>query len=382
MSKKNPTIWNADPHTIAKIEILKGYLAAWIRILGSTRRDETILYVDGFAGPGRYLNHNEGSPVAAVRVVRQAITELGPKFIAGAVQGAFIESDSKRFAELSNALDQFPQTPSAPILALECGFEEGMKTLRSRFPGPFNGEGPLFVFVDPFGATDVPFATIARCMESDTAEVLINLDADGAARIHLAKNNNRDNQLTDLFGTDLWRDALKGPDIGRMTLQILDLYKEQLRSIPGVRFVWSFAMRGGSDSLNYHLVFASKHPLGLGKMKEAMRSIDKTGFYAFSDAHIDQHVLFREDDSSFYAATLFQKFDGQSVTSDEVNVFALTETPFLNAKTMLALLERQQRLKVEMTPGCTRRTGDFPDDKIETLLFGKFGEHREQVPLL
>jgi hypothetical protein len=45
-------VWDADSHTIAKTEMLKAYLNAWFRILGMKRRGQTILYVDGFAGPG------------------------------------------------------------------------------------------------------------------------------------------------------------------------------------------------------------------------------------------------------------------------------------------------------------------------------------------
>ena len=53
-------------------------------------------------------------------------------------------------------------------------------------------------------------------------------------------------------------------------------------------------MRGKKDSLNYHLVFATKHALGMEKMKEAMRAIDRTGSYSFSDAHVGQRECFSE----------------------------------------------------------------------------------------
>ena len=64
------------PHTIAKIAILKGYLKAWFRILGARRPGELILYVDGFAGPGHYRNHDEGSPLAALRALRERLARL------------------------------------------------------------------------------------------------------------------------------------------------------------------------------------------------------------------------------------------------------------------------------------------------------------------
>lgn len=375
MSKKLPTVWDADAHTIAKIEILKGYLKAWLRILGKTQRGQTILYVDGFAGPGRYRNHSEGSPLAALRVADNALHELGEEFIARSFHGAFIESNRDRFAVLAETIAPFEGKQSLGITKMCCEFADGIERLQKEVPAPFRGEGPLFVFADPFGGTGIPFSTFATCMKGETAELLINLDADGIGRIFSAEsNNNRDEQLTELFGNECWKESLTGKgDLKRLSVQILDLYKKRLRSLPNVKFVWSFAMRGSKDALNYHLVFATKHPLGMEKMKEAMRAIDKTGSYSFSDAHVEQHVLFRDDDEETYAALLFKEFNGRTVTMDDVNEFALSETPLLNAKAMLALLEKAQRVQVETQGTQPRRAGSFPEEKIRALRFGQFG---------
>jgi len=64
MSKQLPVVWDAELRTVAKIAILKAYLNAWFRILGMKRPGQKILYVDGFAGPGRYRNYDEGSHLA------------------------------------------------------------------------------------------------------------------------------------------------------------------------------------------------------------------------------------------------------------------------------------------------------------------------------
>ncbi len=375
MPKNMPVIWDADPHTIAKIEILKGYLRAWLRILGSTKKGQTILYVDGFAGPGRYRNHEEGSPLAALRVAQDAIREMGRSFIAANLHGAFIESNRERFNALAETVAPFEGRPGLGITKLCCEFAEGIAQIRHEVPAPFRGEGPLFVFADPFGGTGIPFQTFAECMKGDTAELLINLDADGIGRIFAAEvNNNREQQLTELFGDESWQQALTaGRDLKRLSVQILDLYKQRLRGLPDVRFVWSFAMRGKKDALNYHLVFATKHPLGMEKMKEAMKVIDRSGSYSFSDAHAEQHVLFRDDDPETYAAALFREFDGSTITMEEARVFALNETPFLNAKAMLAVLEKQQRVQVQTKGVEVRRAGSFPEDKVEALRFGTFG---------
>ncbi len=383
MSKKLPLIWDAEPHTIAKIEILKGYLKAWLRILGSTRKGQTILYVDGFAGPGRYRNHDEGSPLAALRVAQAAIGEMGQKFIVSRIHGAFIESDPARFNVLAETLAPFEGRSGLGITKLCCEFADGIEKLRKEVPAPFRGEGPLFVFADPFGGTGIPFRTFAECMKGDTAELLINLDADGIARIFFAEgNNNREAQLTALFGDESWREVLTpGADLKRLSVQILDLYKRRLRSLPDVRFIWSFAMRGIKDAINYYLVFATKHPLGMEKMKEAMKAIDKTGSYSFSDAHVEQHVLFRDDDAETYAAALFREFDGRTITMEDARNFALNETPFLNAKSMLIVLEKQQRVQVEIQGKEPRKAGSFPDEKIRSLRFSQFGTTKHQGEL-
>jgi three-Cys-motif partner protein len=382
MSKPLPVVWPADPHTVAKIEILKGYLNAWFRILGSSRRGQTVLYVDGFAGPGYYCNHDEGSPLAAVRVAEKTVAVLGDKFIAARLHCAFIESDSERFKVLCETVAPFEGKRGIGITKKHCEFVDGIAAIRKEIPGPFCGEGPLFVFADPFGGTEIPFGTFADCMQGPTAELLINLDADGISRIFLAGNNKRDAQLTALFGSDCWRAALTElGDMKRLSVQILDLYKQCLRMLPGVRFVWSFAMRGKTDAINYHLVFATKHPLGMEKMKEAMQAIDGTGFYTFSDAHVEQLVLFRADNAEAYADVLFRAFAGKTISAHEAHEFALSETRFTNAKAMLAVLEKQGRLQVETVRNEPRRVGSFPEEKILSLRFGRFDVRPRQGEL-
>jgi three-Cys-motif partner protein len=375
MSKRLPVVWDADPHTIAKIAILKGYLQAWFRILGKSRRGQTILYIDGFAGPGVYRNHDEGSPLAALRVADATIQSLGEEFIAAQLHCAFIEDRADRFKVLTETVAPFVGKRGIGIALQQCEFVNGIKEVKKGLPGPFSGHGPLFVFADPFGGKGIPFDTFADCMKADTSELLINLDADGIGRMFSAENNNnRDSQLTDLFGNDCWRNELTARgDLKRLSVQILDLYKKQLRTLPGVKFIWSFAMRGGQDTLNYHLVFATKHPLGLEKMKEAMKAIDKNGSYSFSDAHVDQEPLFRDDKPEIYAEALFREFDGKTVSMEDVNIYALCETPFLNAKAMLAALESQSRLKVELRGIDKRKAGSFPENKVKSLQFGRFG---------
>ncbi|HKW32565.1 MAG TPA: hypothetical protein VJN92_06145 [Candidatus Acidoferrum sp.] len=51
MAKKLETIWRIDPHTQSKHTILRRYWEAWLPIM--TKYNQRVLYIDGFAGPGR-----------------------------------------------------------------------------------------------------------------------------------------------------------------------------------------------------------------------------------------------------------------------------------------------------------------------------------------
>jgi three-Cys-motif partner protein len=55
------------PHTKIKHEILKRYLDAWLPILGSWAG--RVVFIDGFAGPGRYSGGEPGSPVIALQTL-------------------------------------------------------------------------------------------------------------------------------------------------------------------------------------------------------------------------------------------------------------------------------------------------------------------------
>ncbi len=92
------TIWELEPHTAAKHEILRRYLQAWAPIL-SQGNFPHIVFVDGFAGPGRYSHGEEGSPIIAIRAVVEQ-----PRPIKAQVDFHFIELDPRR----SEHLERFP----------------------------------------------------------------------------------------------------------------------------------------------------------------------------------------------------------------------------------------------------------------------------------
>lgn len=340
--------------------------------MGWTKKNQEILYVDGFAGPGKYKNYDEGSPVAALKAAESAIATAGDKWEAGTIHCVFIEADKKRFGHLKEEINRWDGAKGIKIYPLEMTFQEGLAVLQKQLPQSFQRSHPLFVFIDPFGATGVPFSCVSEILKSSCSEVLINLDADGIARIFLAEDRaNYGETLNSIFGDSSWK-ALPGKEqpFPILCRAVLDLYKIRLRSLPKIRFVFTFEMQTSAGTLNYFLVFASQHPRGLAKMKEAMKTLDQAGNFCFADGNLHQPSLFRFDDPSIYSVRLLSRFKGQAIPYDVLEEFALNETPFVNPKGMLKHLEVNGLIQV-LSRDSKRRRGTFSQTENLRIRFQK-----------
>jgi three-Cys-motif partner protein len=106
------TRWPIEPHTQAKHLILARYLKAWLPIMASF--NGRIVYIDAFAGPGRYSKGEEGSPLIALKAL------LGNSMFDSArrrcnVVFFFIEEDQQRANALEEELSQLKSQTNFPL---------------------------------------------------------------------------------------------------------------------------------------------------------------------------------------------------------------------------------------------------------------------------
>ncbi|MEH2611326.1 three-Cys-motif partner protein TcmP [Bradyrhizobium sp. AZCC 1693] len=351
------TIWELEPHTAAKHEILRRYIQAWAPIL-SQGNFPHLVFVDGFAGPGRYSEGEEGSPVIAAKAV---INQLRP--IKAKVDFHFIELDEKRSDHLATEIGllTFPSNVSAKIhggRAFQDTFPEVWDSYASR---PGRSRPPTFVFIDPFGFK-IPFSNVVKVLSAPSCEVLITFMFEEINRF-LSQGQQPDN-FDDLFGCRDWREGID-IKLPRERVKFLhDLYQRQLTQAAGARFVRSFAMRNERNTMDYFLFFATNNELGLKKIKEAMWRVDESGTYTFSDAtDPNQSVLFSaEPNRELLKRLIVGKFEGTEVTASEIERFVVHETPFREThyKKVLQTLEGAERL-IPIDPPANRRRGTYAD---------------------
>lgn len=351
------SIWPIEPHTQAKLAILSSYLKAWFPIL-SLGGYERVIYIDGFAGPGRYEGGQDGSPILALKALSEQRASLTSKF-----EFHFVERDVNRAATLRENVDALRNSVGLPANAeiffydgqtFEEAYEAG---IRPRLVKHFNA--PAFALIDPFGWTGIPMSIVGELINRPATEVLVNFMFEEINRFlaHEAQPGNFDA----LFGGENWRAALAFSGTRRQQM-IHDYYRDQLRDVGGARFVRSFEMRNVKHAVDYFLFFATKSPKGLAKMKEAMWKVAPEGSFSFSDAtNPNQQTLFAaEPNREQLKRVILDRFSGQRIAVREIERFVVEETPFLatHYKKVLKELESLGVLVAPFPPP-GRRIGTF-----------------------
>jgi three-Cys-motif partner protein len=362
MGAPRTTTWDLEPHTRAKHEILRRYLQAWTPIL-SMGGFKQLIYVDGFAGPGRYANGEDGSPVIALKAAlahRDRIT--------ADVSFLFIERDVTRAKMLENVVADVdrPKNFHVKVVAGK-RFDEAFGEVLDFYVRRHRPLPPTFAFIDPFGWTGVPFQLVKTILSYSSCEVLLNFMYEEINRF--IGHPNQEKNLDSLFGTPNWRPIVGIEGAVERRAAIHGLYQSQLSS--GAKYVRSFEMRNQNDATDYFLFFASNNLTGLKKMKEAMWKTDEGGAFTFSDATITEQLQLFEPTPDLKARErlIVSRFSGREVSILEVETFVVESTPFREThyKSVLRDLEKRNAL-LAPSAKADRRRGTFGDPKMRVRI--------------
>ena len=332
------TIWDKDPHTDAKHQILEEYLKAWFPILA--RYNAKIMFIDGFAGPGVYSKGEDGSPIIALNTAvshPQSGTFNEIVFL-------FIEEDAKRFKILQETIGRkHPKLAAKFKCDLRCGeFARTIESLLNERSAKGESAPPTLVFIDPFGYSGMPMELVARLLSNSKTEVLINFMSGFMVRF---TDEQRAEVLNAVFGTEEWRKVKDIKDFYKREQFLVELYTRQLKAAAGAVYVRTFEMRNDKDMPEYHLIFGTKNVKGMEVMKDAMFKVDRRGMYRFSDQTLPGQTYMLDysgaDGWIAEAAQLvYQKFKGTTVRLVEVKDYVIGETPHRFRKKILEHLEK------------------------------------------
>jgi three-Cys-motif partner protein len=337
--------WDIEPHTLAKHKLLRTYWEKWLPIL--SKKNKHLNYVDGFAGPGYYTGGEDGSPVVILKASRDH--KLKPR---AAVTFGFIEVDKVRAKLLRDKLvKEFPpgNLPAKYVHFVEEGkFEDVLGAAIKKIQAGGGRLAPTFAFLDPFGYSGMPMASIRELLQFPSCEVLVTFMVGFEKRFLDPTHATANDQL---FGCDEWKGAI--PLAGQARVDFLvDLYRRKLHDFGGATYVRSFEICNSAGQTLYHLVFGTTHSEGMVQFKEAMFHVDKRGTETFSD-QTDPHMHTLLDymdkaDAPWIAdaANLtYQEFAGKSPSVREVREWVWIHSPYVWRKPIFDRLVSDGRMK-------------------------------------
>ena len=338
------TVWAIEEHTLAKHQILFGYLQAWIPIMASW--NGRLVIVDGFAGPGVYKGGEPGSPILALKAFLEhdAREQIGAELVY-----MFIEEDKARFDRLQSEIAKLGTLPDQVKLHLiNDAYENAFAAVLDQVDGQGRQLAPTFAFVDPFGYSQASMKLAGRFLQFGGCEVLAYVPFRFVNRF--VGRDGQEPALNSLFGTDRWKEALDLKGSERLQ-KLHDLFRDQLASAGGLKYVQSFEIITSKPNTGYHLFCGTTHIRGLQKMKEMMWKVDPlAGARLRASTTREQQPLFQADvDARPLEEGLRSKFGDRVFSFEEAELYTWTETPYLPThlrKLVLKPLEQSDRLEI------------------------------------
>ncbi len=351
------TLWKLEDHTLGKHFVLKNYMDAWLPIM--RRWNGRVLFIDAFAGPGKYEGGQDGSPIVALKSL---IEHSERQRMKGEINYIFIERDPERAMHLEDVVRQVERDvpTNCNITVHNSSFDEKLTEVLDSIDEQNKRMAPAFLMIDPFGVSDTPMNVIQRILANPKTEVYISFMYDAINRF---KDEPRlVPHLDGLFGSPEWRDGLGIVDGEERKDFFFGLYKQFLKNA-GAKHVLHFELYKG-ERLIYALFFATQHEKGCDEMKKAMWKTAPFGDFKFMSATANQFTLGLEPTSFAPLREALQDEFGQKgwVTIENVGEFVMGDktefhTGHLKRKT-LSPMERVGELEARSSAP-NRRRGSF-----------------------
>ncbi|KAB1108935.1 three-Cys-motif partner protein TcmP [Micromonospora aurantiaca] len=354
VSDSDTSKWDCPPHTKAKHDMLGRYLDGWFPILSSW--NGRVVFLDGFAGRGRYNDGAEGSPLVALRHLLDH--RYFPQMRHREFVFYFVEANRDNAESLLKEVEAF-KTERAPwpakvrVHVVNEKFDVTANSILDTLREQKRNLAPTFAFVDPFGYSGLPMDLLAALLSYPRSELFVNFMVGHVQRF--ITRDGQENAMRSLFGMDV-RDVLNGfSEEADRVEHLRAVYGRQLQERVGFDHVQSFAMLNSTGNIGYYLFHGTRHRAGVKLMKDAMWKIDPGGGFTFSDRLAGQDVLFTpEPDLRPLRAEILRHFSGrQGVPVSEIEWHAILYTPYreTHVRPVLRPLEQDGVIAVRRPAG-------------------------------
>jgi len=260
--------------SVFKHDLLRRYLPIYSGKTGSRSEGKAFVYLDGYAGRGRYEDGTPGSPEQIMRVAENQ-RRLGINH-----QLFFYEQDRKSFDVLAAVVSEYQQRGVRASVLREdtiLGLDDVLQAAAGV---------PLFLFLDPCGI-GLPFPALTRALTgSRTAiwpptEVLLNFSLEAVRRIGglVTVANSPEASLVRLdesLGGDWWREHFEHGVTDEAVGLVVAGFVDRMERATRMRVQTIPVRRAPTHKPVYHLVFGTRSPLGVWHFGDAVARATET----------------------------------------------------------------------------------------------------------
>ncbi|ADH87261.1 three-Cys-motif partner protein TcmP [Desulfurivibrio alkaliphilus] len=295
-------------HSIAKHEILRAYLLAYLRTLVSSPAQEVfrLTLVDGFAGGGVYKHAKKGgeiigSPFVMLQAVKEAeflINKDRHKKVRFLVDYFFIEQNVNTFEVLKHQLNErgYGKNIGDSIHLFRSDFLSESEKIFSFIRKKGRAARAIFL-LDQYGYSEVPITSIANLLYTlPGSEVIFTFSVDSF--INYASDNDCTIKVLNKIGlSNLFRDKSieeikKSNSKWRLFIQS-SLYQHLVQKC-GAKYYTPFFIRSSKGHGDYWLLHFSQQP----RARDVMTRIhwDKNNYFIhYGDSGLDMFNMLGYD---------------------------------------------------------------------------------------
>lgn len=353
-SNKDSFFKEQKEQSLVKSTIVSKYFGAWSKVIISTQKryptfPQKIAYIDLFAGPGRYEDGVQSTPI---KILKKAIidNDLRDRLVT-----VFNDKDEKNSQELEKVISELPDIDKLRFYPNVWNKEVGVNIVQE-----FEKMNliPTLFFVDPWGYKGLSLRLINSVLKDWGCDAIFFFNYN---RINMGLNNKLvEKHINALFGDDRCdrlRQNLKDLNSSEREMLIIEELCKALKEY-GSRFVLPFRFKNTKgERTSHHLIFISKEFRGYEIMKDIMASEssskkEEVASFEYNPGGSlpEQTLLFKL--SSAYTLDrlkreLLERYKGRRIKMIEIYNEHSIDTPFTKKNYKTALKELLNENKID-----------------------------------
>jgi three-Cys-motif partner protein len=315
-----------DKETKLKLEIFRGYIREWLPVFLAKRTFKTISLYDFFAGPGRDVRGEKGSPLIIIEEIKGYFSSPKTPKAQGVEINLYFNDDVKsKYLELKKAVEE---EGISKYFNVELDNKDFTAAFKNKFRAISAADTANLVILDQSGVKHITQDVFKKIMGCRATDVLFFISSSTVKRF--AGENCIDQYLPGIS-----KEQIDKHDAGHIHRFMCNEYYRKLVP-PGKEYhLAPFSIK--KDSNVYGLIFGSNNLYGLEKFLRVCWNIDpKTGEANYNidrDAFWDEKkILFKELDTvqkkEEFQRNLTAELKKTSLTNKELYRYCL-ESGFL-----------------------------------------------------